>query len=241
MDKRYLLVVLVFVLVVAAGVVYYWVSIEKSNPPAMQPTAPTNQATNNLKPATDNTETTDESSPAITSEAVTSEEAHPPPIRDAEGRITKKPFGIKISPATSPVQPEKFSGYHTGTDFEVREDELNQEVAVYPICVGEIKEVKKVSGYGGVVVQSCTVNKESVSVIYGHISISKSPVAAGDQITLMDQIAILADHESDESDGERKHLHLGIYQDDQIDLRGYVSTEAELSQWINPESILSLK
>ena len=36
------------------------------------------------------------------------------PISNPLERIIKKPFGIKINPANSPVQPERFSGYHTG-------------------------------------------------------------------------------------------------------------------------------
>ncbi|MFH2104803.1 MAG: peptidoglycan DD-metalloendopeptidase family protein [Parcubacteria group bacterium] len=233
MDKKYLLAVLVFAFVLAAGVVYYLITRENNDQPQIQLTVLTNEA--------DSAESTNSTIKKNDESVTTSEEVHPLPIRDAEGRISKKPFGIKITPATSPVQPEKFSGYHTGTDFEVREAEVNQEVAVHPICAGKIKEVKKVSGYGGVVIQSCTINNESVSVIYGHISISQSPIVSGDQVALNNQIAVLADHESIESGGERKHLHLGIYKSDQIDLRGYVSTEAELKEWINPESILSLK
>ena len=40
----------------------------------------------------------------------------PEPIGQTEERITKKPFGIKISPENSPISPERFSGYHTGID-----------------------------------------------------------------------------------------------------------------------------
>lgn len=238
MNPKYLLAILVLAVIVVAGVVYYWEDIRK-NPPPAQPTILAPQTAENSEPATSSAETpietTDKSSTSV------NEEVYPPPIRDAEGRITKKPFGIKISPATSPVQPEKFSGYHTGTDFEAREGEFDQEVVVHPICVGEVKEVKRVSGYGGVVIQVCEINNESVSVIYGHISLSKSPISPGARLTLMDPIAILADDKSSESDGERKHLHLGIYKGGQVDLRGYVSTEAELEKWINPESVLSLK
>ncbi|NTU99252.1 hypothetical protein HGA64_04600 [Candidatus Falkowbacteria bacterium] len=41
-----------------------------------------------------------------------------PPISDALSRVTKKPFGIKVSPKNSSVSPERFTGYHTGVDFE---------------------------------------------------------------------------------------------------------------------------
>ena len=38
-------------------------------------------------------------------------------------RITKKPFGIFITTQNSPVQPERFSGYHTGVDVEYKDAE----------------------------------------------------------------------------------------------------------------------
>jgi hypothetical protein len=42
-----------------------------------------------------------------------------PPVPGFPEEITKKPFGIFINPETSPVQPERFRGYHTGVDVEV--------------------------------------------------------------------------------------------------------------------------
>ncbi len=38
-----------------------------------------------------------------------------------------------------------------------------------------------------------------------------------------------------ETDGERKHLHLGIHKGTVVDLRGYVDSELDLKNWINPE------
>src|SRR3990167_7147055 len=38
------------------------------------------------------------------------------PISDWLSRITKKKFGQYITPQTSPVQPERFTGYHTAAD-----------------------------------------------------------------------------------------------------------------------------
>src|SRR3989338_10346295 len=48
-----------------------------------------------------------------------------PPLDNSSERVTKKPFGKYITPADSPVQPERFSGYHTGADFEVFSNEIN--------------------------------------------------------------------------------------------------------------------
>jgi len=78
------------------------------------------------------------------------------PLSDAKNRVTKKHFGQYITPQNSLVQPEKFTGYHTGADFEIKPEELNAKVIVYAICDGPIKIKQFVSGYGGVVVQACT-------------------------------------------------------------------------------------
>ncbi|MCX6797790.1 MAG: VTT domain-containing protein [Candidatus Falkowbacteria bacterium] len=61
-----------------------------------------------------------------------------PPLADARARVTKKSFGIKISPTDSPVQPEKFSGYHTGVDFETWPSEADQDVVVSALCSGPL-------------------------------------------------------------------------------------------------------
>jgi hypothetical protein len=53
-----------------------------------------------------------------------------PPMMRAGERVAKKPFGIFITPQSSPVQPEHFRGYHTGADFEIFPEELNVDVAV---------------------------------------------------------------------------------------------------------------
>ncbi|PIS40806.1 MAG: hypothetical protein COT26_01390 [Candidatus Kerfeldbacteria bacterium CG08_land_8_20_14_0_20_43_14] len=61
-----------------------------------------------------------------------------PPISNALSRITKKPFGIYITPQNSPVQPERFTGYHTGVDFETLPSEANINVPIYAAANGEV-------------------------------------------------------------------------------------------------------
>lgn len=58
------------------------------------------------------------------------------PINDFFQRITKKPFGIFITPKNSPVQPEKFMGYHTGVDIEY--GDITGDVPVYAIANGQV-------------------------------------------------------------------------------------------------------
>ena len=40
------------------------------------------------------------------------------PTYEFKNRITKKPYGIFITPQTSPVQPDKFTGFHNAVDIE---------------------------------------------------------------------------------------------------------------------------
>src|ERR1035437_4133992 len=69
------------------------------------------------------------------------------PIDNFVQRITKKPFGIYITPQNSPIQPEKFTGYHTGADVEY--GDIAGEVKVYAIANGKVIYSGWVSGYGG--------------------------------------------------------------------------------------------
>ncbi len=52
------------------------------------------------------------------------------PIANAKSRITKKTFGLFVSPQNSPVLPEKFTGYHTGVDFETFLGDENTDINV---------------------------------------------------------------------------------------------------------------
>jgi len=162
-----------------------------------------------------------------------------PPIMDHEQRVTKKSFGIFISPETSPVQPEKFSGFHTGTDFETTPDELAIDIPVHAVCYGEIVEKKQASGYGGVIVQECNFNHQPITVIYGHLSFDAEFARdIGRYLAPGDLIATLGDHQSIETDGERKHLHVSIHKGKSVDIRGYVDSESRLNEWIDIEQHL---
>src|SRR5947209_4518700 len=58
--------------------------------------------------------------PKMTAPATKASTLHEPVVGFLS-RVTKKPFGIYVNPANSPVQPERFSGYHTGADAEYGE------------------------------------------------------------------------------------------------------------------------
>ena len=154
----------------------------------------------------------------------------PPEFKE---RITKKPFGIKISPENSPISPERFSGYHTGIDYETFENEQNIDVEIFAICSGKLLRKERISGYGGVVIQECELEGQPVTVLYGHIQLNSVEQEPGEHIFLGDSLALLGEAFSKDTDNERKHLHLGIHKGVIIDIRGYVQNESELENWID--------
>lgn len=161
-----------------------------------------------------------------------------PPLDRASERVTKKPFGIYITPQTSPVQPERFQGYHTGTDFEIFPEELNIDIPVRAICSGKIAVKRTASGYGGVLVQNCELNNQPITVVYGHLKLTSISKNAGGTLNTGDEIGILGKAYFSETDGERKHLHLGIHKGSSISILGYVSSQSQLSGWIDPCSLV---
>ncbi|PIS41394.1 MAG: hypothetical protein COT25_03305 [Candidatus Kerfeldbacteria bacterium CG08_land_8_20_14_0_20_42_7] len=160
------------------------------------------------------------------------------PLTNASDRVTKKPFGIYITPATSPVKLEKFSGHHTGTDFEILPGEEDMNVEVRAICDGVVRMKQRVSGYGGVFIQSCAIDSQEVTVLYGHFALGSISLKVEDSVKAGNAIGFLGAPYSQDTDGERKHLHLGIHKGDTISYRGYVSTESDLSDWMNAEPLL---
>jgi hypothetical protein len=160
------------------------------------------------------------------------------PLLDALSRITKKPFGIVITKENSPVQPERFSGYHTGVDFETTPEEQAKDVSVDAVCDGKLLMKKWATGYGGVAVQSCTIDGKAVTVIYGHLRLASIQPKAGDAMSAGKPFAVLGTGYSTETDGERKHLHLGIHLGSSVNILGYVQTKSALSQWLDAASFL---
>ncbi len=161
------------------------------------------------------------------------------PITNALNRVTKKPFGIYITKINSPVQPEKFNGYHTGTDFETLPDERNIDVPIFAACDGKLLLKKSATGYGGVVVQSCKLDGVDVTIIYGHLRLSSIALNVGDNVKAGEQIAVLGTGYSMETDGERKHLHFGIHKGTLINILGYVQKQSELNGWLNAVKYLN--
>jgi len=121
-----------FFVMTFAGVVFF---LARNRPPETGTSAPAT-ITPQVPPRT----TIDQTAPPAQDAAEdnrASDDFQPPLDRAAE-RVSKKPFGIFITPQNSPVQPEKFRGYHTGADFEIFSDELDANVPVTAECLFKI-------------------------------------------------------------------------------------------------------
>ena len=153
-------------------------------------------------------------------------------------RVIKKSFKTLVSPTESPVSPERFSGYHTGWDFEVFPEELNKNVTVNAFCGGKLRLKETATGYGGVAVQECSIDGVTMTVIYGHLKLTSVTANVGDYLTPSAKIGLLGADQSSETDGERKHLHFGLHQGPTTNISGYVNSLSELSAWIDPKVYL---
>jgi len=160
------------------------------------------------------------------------------PISRALERITKKPFGIKVSPKNSPVSPEKFTGYHAGTDFETFPEEENIDVPIYAVCGGMLIYKNWMKGYGGMAIQECAIGSEDVTVIYGHLKLSSIGAKEGYKFSAGEKIGNLGKGYSAETDGERKHLHLGIHKGQNVVFLGYVQNAKDLENWLDAAKYL---
>lgn len=163
------------------------------------------------------------------------------PLDHAWRRETLLTFGLHVTPdpEQNPIDPpERFSGYHTALDYEILPDEADKEVPVYAVCDGEVIMASTAEGYGGVIVHRCELDGEDVTVLYGHIDPASFAVGVGDEVEQGQHIAVLAPHKSAGSGDTRKHLHLGIHRGQEVEMLGYVETQAALADFIDPATVL---
>ena len=158
-------------------------------------------------------------------------EAPVPPTAEFLERITKKPFGIFITPDNSPVSPERFTGWHNGVDVEF--EDVSGSVPIRAIADGIVLRSETVSGYGGVSVVQHQLDDAPVVALYGHLD-PASLVQRGATVSAGQQLGVLGESGTPATDGERKHLHFSLKPGTEVDVRGYVSTEAELADWRDP-------
>lgn len=221
MSKNSYVVAIVVVLVGIGAFVYHKRSSQPSGPIASPSPSPSISA----KPTT-----TPESTP--TSSATPEATPEPTqPIAEFRQRITKKTFGLYITPATSPVQPERFTGYHTGVDVEY--GDVTTDVPVYAVESGKVIVAQWISGYGGLLVLQGTVEGKSMYILFGHLRPTALP-SKGSEVEKGAQVGVLGTAYSHETDGERRHLHFAVYTGSSLDIRGYVQKKSELSAWDDP-------
>ena len=160
------------------------------------------------------------------------------PLARARARVTKKPFGIQVSPSSSPVHPERFMGYHSGVDFEALPDEQNEDVWVSAICAGTVRFRGWVKGYGGLLIEECTYQGAPITVLYGHLNSDSVSARTATSLKIGASIGTLGKGFSSQTDGERKHLYLGIHRGSSLTYRGYVSTSQELADWVDVMTVI---
>jgi murein DD-endopeptidase MepM/ murein hydrolase activator NlpD len=175
-------------------------------------------------------------------QASNTSELLPWPLEKADQRQTLLKFSMYVTPNSNqnPITPpERFSGYHTGLDIEILPEEIEAVVPVKTICDGKIIYTGTIEGYGGVVIQECTLNNQPTSVLYGHVKPSSIKVSQGDEVIRPETIiAELGDTNSEETGNTRKHLHLGIHKGNHIEFLGYVTDEKDLQEFIDPLLLL---
>ena len=164
------------------------------------------------------------------------------PLKNTENRPLLLNFGMYVTPdpKQNPIDPpERWTGYHAAQDIEIFPDEIDKDVPVYATCDGEVVFVGEVNGYGGVLIQSCKLNAEEITVLYGHINPSRIKVNINQVLKAGDEIGVLGNHKTRDAGYNRKHLHLQLHRGPEIVLSGYVSRSESLSSYIDPATVLS--
>ena len=143
--------------------------------------------------------------------------------------MTRKGFGQYVE--------DRFDGYHVGLDIEVDDSlsaEQTKEIPVFAIADGTVLFKGDVSGYGGVLLIAHKIDGETINAVYGHIDSASTRLIPGIDVHKGNWIAYLGEDQTSETDGERQHLHFGLYRSEEVQLAGYVSSSKEVEQWMNP-------
>jgi hypothetical protein len=91
---------------------------------------------------------------------------------------------------------------------------------------------------GGVLVEACKIENQDVTVVYGHLKLDSISAKAGESLEPGQSFAVLGKGFSTETDGERKHLHLGLHKGTSINIKGYVQTKEELVNLLDAHELL---
>ncbi len=151
------------------------------------------------------------------------------PVDQYGQRKTLKVFGEYIQ--------DRFTGYHVADDIEFTD--TDDVVPVKAMAEGQVEVVQFISGYGGFIRIKHTIDDQTIHSLYGHISLPSAVVKVGDQVKAGQFLANLGQGFSTETDGERKHLHFGLYAGTDTRLNGYETSAAAVSKWINPQDFFT--
>lgn len=131
------------------------------------------------------------------------------------------------------VNEARFVGYHVGDDIEF--PSTNDDIPVVAIMDGTVARIDDVTGYGGMAL----IDHGDVNAIYGHIDLSRATLKAGDAVVMGQFIANLGEGYSEETDGERKHLHFGVYEGEPTRSNGYAESASAVDDWLNPQDFFT--
>ena len=168
------------------------------------------------------------------------------PIDNYSARLSKNSFGSyyfsqnsqKFDSTVCPGASE-YTGYHTGDDLETIPAEQNIPIAVTSIATGTVRQVGRVSGYGGLAVIEYTLGDETYTAYFGHINLATTTLKVGSTVSIGEKIAELAPACSSANSNVRKHLHFSLHKGTGVDVEGYVNSKSALSAWIDPKALLS--
>lgn len=151
------------------------------------------------------------------------------PMQQYRELRTKKVFGQYIAPDSG----DRFTGYHTGDDVEVTD--VATAVPFFVLVDATMVRKEIVPGYGGVVILEFIDGNQTYHALYGHVDLATVIGVVDDAVAGGSLLGYLGDDASVATDGERKHLHFGIYAYTGTELfAGYTATDHDLDWWVNP-------
>ncbi|MFA7286225.1 MAG: M23 family metallopeptidase [Patescibacteria group bacterium] len=146
------------------------------------------------------------------------------PVDGYLSRRTFKSFGEYIE--------DRFTGYHVADDIEFTD--VTDDVPVVSIAEGTVRRAEHISGYGGLVIIRHTLPTGEVNALYGHLDLANTKLQVGDVVAAGSRVGVLGQGGSTATDGERKHLHFGLYSGEDVRLQGYEKIASRVASWINP-------
>ena len=230
------LVLIVLAILIVGGLLYWFLAKRTTTlttNTAVQNTVSMSNGTTSANITNNAANTTTNATPTTPSPTTTTA-ALAEPIAEFKQRITKKGFGVYLTPQTSPVPNDRFTGYHTGVDVEYTD--TNADVPIYAIADGHIVLARTASGYGGVMMLKFSWQDKEHLALYGHVRLSSVP-AVGTFVAKGQQIGVLGKGGTSETGGERHHLHFDVLAGTNQDIRGYVQNKTDLALWLDPLSL----